>query len=268
MDALSGSARHRRVAFLWALALIVLLAISGSVASANTAYASTAVDSAPNADGVRILCTTDTHSQDAPGKFRNADGTTSNLGGFARLATALQDNRLTDKTLVFDSGDFSEGTIFATLLTTDAVELSQMSRLGYNAIALGNHDFDYGDQALVKELSSYRSLGGTAPVLCSNLMNSADTSHTATDNSANPLAASGVSNYQIIQTNGHKVGVFSLMGKEAADYTSTEEYAFADIIKTAQDYVKFLRDQEGCDLVVLLSHSGTVTGEDQKLAGR
>ncbi|MDD2588951.1 MAG: bifunctional UDP-sugar hydrolase/5'-nucleotidase [Atopobiaceae bacterium] len=247
----------RTICTLVAMVALMLTGVLASPAQASAADSTTG--------SVRILCTTDIHSQDIPGKFKTGDTSFEELGGFARLATALSSERIEGQTLVVDSGDFSEGTMFSTLLTTRAPELHFLGELGYDAVALGNHDFDYGDAALRQELAVFSAEGAHTQLLCSNLVAAgSDTSQAASGD--NPLSGQGVANYTTVTVGGHKVGLFSVMGKEAADYTSTTDYAFADATKTAQATADTLRNQEGCDLVVLLSHAGTVTGEDQALA--
>jgi len=66
----------------------------------------------------------------------------------------------------------------------------------------------------------------------------------------------GVQDYVVIERDGIKVGVFGLMGADAASKAPMSEVKFTDTIESAQRVVKILKDQEKVDLIISLSHSG------------
>src|SRR5699024_5697874 len=82
----------------------------------------------------------------------------------------------------------------------------------------------------------------------------------------------GVSEYTIMKQNGVKIGLFGLMGKEAADDAPMSGVDFGDIAEGAKPVVKQLREEEGVDVVIALSHSGTSAdssvSEDEILADK
>lgn len=224
---------------------------------------------AAQADGeeLTILFTTDIHANVTP--YRTVlDGEVVSVGGFARLKTAVDENRAEDSTLLLDSGDFPIGTMFQNYFLAGSVELPLMDALGYDALALGNHDFDYGEKGLHECLSNFRASGGSLDLLCANLIEKGG--EISGDQYTNPLSDVGVANYKIVTRNGLRVGLFGLMGEDAKGYIVNDAFDFADAAKTAEAYVRILREKEKCDLVVLLSHLGTMPGtawtEDEDLA--
>ena len=203
---------------------------------------------------VRLLFTTDIHSHAVP-HTAQVEGQSAQVGGYARLKTAVEAHTLEGRTLLLDSGDYSMATLYQTFTVSDALDLTLMQAVGYDAVALGNHDFEVTEDGLKSELTLFRQKGGTFPLLSSNLVQSGDASPEV---DANPLSDYGVHNYTVLECNGLRVGVFALMGKEASSYTPVTTLAFADPIKTAKTVVKQLRDVEKVDLVVLLDHAGTM----------
>ncbi|MDD6042176.1 MAG: 5'-nucleotidase C-terminal domain-containing protein [Eubacteriaceae bacterium] len=97
-------------------------------------------DSQDNKDTVSILFSHDMHSH---------------MEKFPRIGTVIKDVREeTENTFVFDAGDFSMGTPFQTIFKSDASELYMMGQLGYDAVTLGNHEFDYRSKGLAEMLNS------------------------------------------------------------------------------------------------------------------
>ena len=82
-----------------------------------------------------LLCTNDTHSQMEPSPE-------SGKGGVARRATYLK-GRAEERPLVLDVGDAFQGSPYFSWFHGE-VEMAAMARLGYRAMAVGNHDFDSG----------------------------------------------------------------------------------------------------------------------------
>ncbi len=178
------------------------------------------------------------------------------IGGYARLGTALQELRerkgaAGEPVLLLSAGDFIGGTAFSWLALKDrASELSIKHLLGYDVIALGNHEFDYGTQILADYLQAagYPAAHSQSVVLASNAHGPAD----------HPLVQQGLyrETHLVKLDNGLKVGFFSLLGSDAqAVAPYTEPLEFSDPFETAQSLVTDLRAQ-GASLVVALTHAG------------
>ena len=230
----------RRVRMI-ALALCLLWVLPGMAATAR----------AEDAPALTLLFTTDTHSHCVP-HTALIKGESQLVGGYARLKTAVKANRAEGRTLLLDSGDYSMATLYQTYTVSDALDLRLMQAVGYDAVALGNHDFEVTEQGLRDEWTLFAEMGGSFPLLCANLTDG----DAAQDD--NPLQAFGVRNYAVFERNGLRIGVFALMGDEAASYTPLTTLSFADPVKTAKATVKRLRETEKVDLVILLNHAGTM----------
>jgi 5'-nucleotidase len=195
------------------------------------------------------------------------DGT---RGGFSRLARRISDARTaagTTPVLLLDSGDFSMGTAFELLLPTQAAELTEMGKMGYDAITLGNHELDWTPSGLASALQAAKANGFTVPIVASNMK----LDPASTDVGA--LAVKAAVQRKLVETlpNGLKVGIFGLFGANAVNVTPTAApLAFDQIATTAAVLVDELRNQDRVDLIIALSHSGinqAGNGEDAVLAG-
>ncbi len=224
-----------------------------------------------------ILHTNDMHDH-LMGWSPNADftpettGDDVTLGGLSRLATLVKSERAAagdTPVLLLDGGDFSMGSLFSLLNTTSAPILTLMQMVGYDAMVLGNHEFDWTPKGLAGTLAAAVAGGFQVPVLLSNIQFD-DTS--ADDDELKALMDSGVIVKKLIKElpNGLKVGFFGLIGEKAVSAApNAKPLTFADATETATAMIKELREEDQVDLVICLSHSGineAGEGEDQKLA--
>jgi len=157
------------------------------------------------------------------------------------------------------------GTPFGAASREVGGELQVMSRMGYDATTFGNHEFDLGPDGLGKAIRTAAKAGRVPPVVASNTnVDAADP--TLADLQA--LAKEGVlRRYLVIERGGLRFGVFGLLGQEATHYTGGKgAVTFADAIETAKEIVKTLREKEGVDVVICLSHGGVVKGTDGRYA--
>ncbi|MBC7230517.1 MAG: bifunctional metallophosphatase/5'-nucleotidase [Actinobacteria bacterium] len=213
-------------------------------------------------------------------------------GGFSRIAHEIarikaEKAAAGEPVLTLSAGDFSQGTLFAWLETQPGghAELSLMQAMGYDAVALGNHEFDMGAGYRAMALGQAKADGVKLPILCANI-NFDDTKpeaaalhalYSAVDKQGSELA---IQPYTVkTLSNGLKVGIFGLLGVEAEAVAPaaaatgvtfgnvvgnpTDPVSFINRVIVAQNMVNTLRDA-GCEVVVALSHSGTT--EEQNLA--
>ena len=189
---------------------------------------------------LNILHTSDTHSRilpipDKPSeKYRN-------LGGVVRRDAIIRNARTADKaTLVFDCGDFCQGTPFFNMFRGD-VEVSCINAMGYDAVAIGNHEFDFGLENMAR---IYRKL--KCPVVCTNY-----------DFTDTPLQGI-VQPYVILKRHGLRIGVLGL-GPKLKGLVQSKKYGavvYRDPVEIAQQTADFLRQEKRCDVVIILSHLG------------
>ena len=188
-----------------------------------------------------IYHTNDMHSRVEPFPKDYQDTLLADRGGMVRRATFIKQQRAADKDLLlFDCGDFSQGTPYYNLFRGE-VEVKLMNHIGYDAGTIGNHEFDFGleNMANLFRMAEF-------PILCANY----DFTGTVLEGL--------VKDYVVLERKGVRIGVFGLGAPleglvAKANYGDTK---FKDPITEAQRVTDLLRDQEGCDVVICLSHLG------------
>jgi len=224
---------------------MTLRATLGSVAcfalSAGMGFAGTTL---------HILHINDFHSRIEP---INAFGSTCSagdeaegrcFGGAARLYTLINQMRdaLTTEghpVLVLDAGDASQGSLFYTTYG-GRVEAEMLERIGFDAMAVGNHEFDLGPEGLAVFLDTL-----SFPVISSNI-----------DVSANPLLAGRVLPYTIVETGGMRVGLVSALATDTPEIAAPgPTVIFSDEIEAMTAAVAELQAQ-GAAPIIALTHVG------------
>ena len=188
-----------------------------------------------------ILHTNDTHSQIVPVPKYENEGNTSCRGGFVRRVAVVNEERKKEPDLLlFDSGDFSQGSTYYTLFRGD-VEVGLMNMMGYDAATLGNHEFDFGIENLARVAKMAKF-----PLVCANC----DFTGTMCEGLIKP--------YVIIKRKGLKIGVFGLAPKiqGLVMQQNIQGVKYLDPYTTANEIARKLKEDEKCDLVVCLSHLG------------
>jgi 2',3'-cyclic-nucleotide 2'-phosphodiesterase (5'-nucleotidase family) len=160
------------------------------------------------------------------------------IGGIAQLASLIDDIRESeDNVFLFDAGDIFTGILAK--LTRGEISFELMNTMAYDAMAIGNHEFEYGWQELEKQKHRV-----PFPVLGANLF------YKGTDiRFAQP--------YSIIERNGVRIGVIGIMGQDAATALNPPNIAGLEVRDPkiiVPQFVKLLRPD--VDLIVVLTHQG------------
>lgn len=187
-----------------------------------------------------ILHTNDTHSCIMPLSENLADTLQAGRGGFLRRIAMLKEERKSDPNLLlFDSGDFSQGSPYYTLFKGD-VETGLMNMMHYDAGTIGNHEFDYGLDNMTRVFKRLNY-----PIVCANY----DFTGTELANIVKP--------YVILNRKGIKIGVFGLAPKldGLVDHKNYLTTRYLDPVTTAQKMADLLHSKK-CDLVICISHLG------------
>lgn len=161
------------------------------------------------------------------------------IGGASALAKVYRADK--GPKLLLDSGDWFQGTPEGTLTKGGAVA-EIFNALAYDAVQVGNHDFDMGEEnlkALVKKIK--------VPVLGGNVYNVKD--HSRVDY---------LTPWIVKEVGGVKVGLFGLLTTNMSRLTFAKNFAgleFRREVDEAKDAVKALRAQ-GCQVIIALTHVG------------
>ena len=160
------------------------------------------------------------------------------IGGIAQLATLIDQQRATQPNpFLLDAGDIFTGTLAK--LTKGELAFELMLSMGYDAMVIGNHEFEYGWQELADQKSR-----APFPVLGANLFYKG-TNH--------PYAQP----YTVLERNGARIGVIGILGQDAATALIPSNIAGIDVRPPApivQRYINLLHDH--VDVTVLLTHMG------------
>ena len=193
---------------------------------------------------ITILHTNDMHSRIEP----FSSGIFKGIGGMAQRSSIINEIRKKEKNvLLFDAGDIFQGTPYFNFYGGE-LEFKLMSQMKYDAVTLGNHDFDNGLDGLKKQLKH-----ASFPFVCANY----DFSKTILKNSFKP--------YKIFLKDGIKIGVFGI-GVELNGLVPKELYKetkYLDPVIEANKISDKLKNKKGCDLIVCLSHLGLMYNSDK-----
>ncbi|MDY7076085.1 MAG: bifunctional metallophosphatase/5'-nucleotidase [Chloroflexota bacterium] len=249
-----------RLAIALAIALgtvIALIIALGTVAVPAFAYPEVEPVVMAPADVITI---TILHTNDFHGHVDEWESWGNVYGGSARIATKINEIRdAQDNVLVLDAGDQFQGTLFYSLFKADIVTVT-MNALGYDAMAVGNHEFDDGPSELARLID-----GVNFPVLSANI-----------DASAEPDLAGKIEPSTVITLSGEPIGIVGLTTPDAENISSPgPNVTFSDTVTSLQAEVDALTTQ-GIDKIIALTHLGydedlvlaaAVTGVDVIVGG-
>ncbi|EEX10138.1 5NUC domain protein [Ruegeria lacuscaerulensis ITI-1157] len=201
-----------------------------------------------------ILHTNDFHSRFEPiNKYDSGCGAEDNaegkcFGGSARLVTAVNDARArAENSILVDGGDQFQGSLFYTYYK-GKVAAEFMNKLGYDAMTVGNHEFDDGPEVLAGFIDTV-----DFPVLMSNA------------NIENEeLLNDRIMPSTVIEVGGEKIGLIGLTPEDTDELASPgPNVVFSDPVPAVQAQVDKLT-ADGVNKIIVLSHSGY--GVDQRVA--
>ena len=168
------------------------------------------------------------------------------LGGGASAATLIKHVRAMSgpkrASLLLDAGDFFQGRPVGTVTKGKAV-IDYMNAIGYDAMTIGNHEYDIADTELIKTLAD-----AEFPILSCNII----------DRHTGKLVPYTLP-YIILERMGVRIGIIGFTT------TDTEKMSFPENIKnvdfvdekeSVSKYVDIVRNQENVDIVIVLGHAG------------
>ncbi len=192
-----------------------------------------------------ILHTNDVHSNIEP----LTSGRNAGFAGFQRRANYIKSIRENyPNVLLVDAGDYNQGTPYYTMFK-GKMEIMLYNAMGYEAVCLGNHEFDDGQQLLAERLKEAEYV-----TLCANY-----------DFSKSPLKEI-VKPYTIIVKGGKKIGLIGVT-LDLKGYVPEKARAgieYKNPVPIVNKLAKQLKLKERCDLVIVLSHLGYDGGTKER----
>ncbi|WP_172299168.1 bifunctional UDP-sugar hydrolase/5'-nucleotidase [Pseudoruegeria sp. HB172150] len=204
---------------------------------------------------VTILFTNDFHDRFEPiSKYDSTCSAEDNaagecFGGIARMVTAVSEarERAGNNVLLLDAGDQFQGSLFFNQYGGKLAG-EFMSQLEYDAMAVGNHEFDNGPEGLAEFLDMV-----DFPVLSANI-----------DVSQNELLAGRVKKSAVLEVDGERIGIVSVLAEDTPETSSPgNTVVFSSAVDAAQAEIDQLTEN-GVNNIILLTHVGFA--EDQNLA--
>lgn len=197
-----------------------------------------------------LLHTSDLHGSVLPwDDFLNrpSDGS---LAQVSTLVAQIRDE-VDHPVLVFDSGDTIQGTPFEQFphvrWSEPSPTIAAMNHIGYDAMAVGNHEFNFGLDVLRRAERQ-----ADFPFLSANTVNEID-------------GRPAFPTHMVINAGELRIGVVGLVTPNIPGWERPEHYrglVFEPMDEVARRQVRLLREEEGCDLVILLAHTGFEKGLD------
>lgn len=200
-----------------------------------------------DAQDLTILHVNDTHSHIDPqrsGDYQGRGGVVEQAAYIDSVRSAVGKRNM----LLLHAGDYGQGTSYFTELGGN-IEIDVMNSLKFDAACLGNHEFDNGMDELARRLRNLK-----ADVVCANY----DFSGTVLEGLVEP--------YTVLKRGGVKIGILGVLTDimSVVDRSIAEALQYQDPAEVVNKYAAYLKNEEGCDLVICLSHLGYE--EDRELA--
>ncbi len=193
---------------------------------------------------VKLIHTNDHHSHLDSSTYEltlNGTATQVEMGGFASLATIIQEER-NDNSIVVNNGELN-GTLYFSLFK-GVPDFEVFNLLGLDGYALGNHEFDEGDEGLADLIKI-----ANFPILSANIAPQEES----------PLyeVKDRILPYVIKEIDGEQVGVIGLLKVEKTKNSSlvSDYVTFTDEIEAANNAVAELQAQ-GINKIIMVSHVG------------
>ena len=171
--------------------------------------------------------------------------------GISKIGAYLSSEKTAnpDSTIIISAGDMFQGTAVSSM-TRGKVVVEAMNMIGFDAMTLGNHEFDWGvDQ--IKVFFDGKDENGEAsfPFLSANV-----------NYKTNNELAEWAKPYTIIDRGNLKIGIIGLLGSDQTNdilASHVKDYVFTDEFSAIKKYTKILRSEENCDIVIVSAHLDT-----------
>ena len=198
---------------------------------------------------ITVLITTDIHSQlNTHDEFfwENNQAVYKKRGGLAVLKTMIDSFRIKNpnNTIVYDGGDFFHGHAVASLTEGEAM-IPLFNKLGYDLMLPGNWEVVYKKKKMLYDMGH-----ANASKICANMY------HKTTDEDNNQLVYQP---YWVKYIGGVKIGIIGytdhlIPKRQSPAYSEGLKFEHADV--TVAKYVKYLKEVEGCTVILVATHMG------------
>ncbi|MDE6013395.1 MAG: InlB B-repeat-containing protein, partial [Anaeroplasmataceae bacterium] len=178
------------------------------------------------------------------------------ISNMAYLIDSIREEPGTDDVVLIGNGDMFQGTGISNITRGQAV-IDCMNMLGFDAMGLGNHEFDWGLEEILKYFDGDEANGeANFPLLNANV-------YYASTNELVIASGNNMFNYRIVDKSGVKVAILSYIGniKSSIAYERAVDYEFDnDIAASVQKIATPLKENGVADVVIVNIHGGNSSG--------
>jgi len=215
--------------------LMILLLLAMTVGCENTALT--------NVEELTIYTLNDLH-----GDILDSDQSLSRIGQF--LMSEKQSN---SNSLILAAGDMFQGTAISNI-TRGNVVVEMMNKIGFDAMTIGNHEFDWGTDVIVG-LKDGVGVDADFPLIAANIFEK------ATDE-----PVTWADPYTITTRGDVKIGIIGLIGEgleTSIAPSMIQDYYFKEELPLIEYYASLLRTEKQCDIVIVSVHGNTQSKNQQ-----
>jgi 5'-nucleotidase/UDP-sugar diphosphatase len=239
------TSRTWRLLIILLVAMVLLAACGRTPADAPPSITSEApgssADTSDPTETIVILYTNDFHGAVEPEETQGSGGTVEE-GGLVNLVSLIDQLRAEHpgRTLLLDAGDTFQGS-YVSNSTQGELVMDAMNVAGYDGWTLGNHEFDWGQEALRARIAQ-----AGFPVLAANIVDQV---------TGEPWDQ--VQPYAIVEVGRLKIGILGLTYPDTPAINRPENVAGLEFEQAEETVRRYLPElQEQADLIVVLSHLG------------
>ena len=215
--------------------------MSSSTSTSSSTSSSSSSSSVPRAEStINLFTVNDTHGALEDGKF-------SKIAAYF----SSQDSQ---NSLFLSAGDMFQGTALSNYTQGHAM-IRAMNAAGFDAMTIGNHEFDWGLEAIQIYWDGEESNGeADFPLLGANV-------YAKATNQRLPW----LQDYEIFEREGLKIGVIGVIGnglESSIAYPMVQDYEFKNPVPIVQSLARTLREDHDVDIIVVNAHDGDSINDD------
>lgn len=166
--------------------------------------------------------------------------------GMAKMASFLKNEKANGDAVILSAGDMWQGGVESNL-TKGKIIVDSMNEIGFDAMTIGNHEFDWGYDVLKEniELMNFPMLGANVYSFSSG------------------KRLEYLEPYKVVEVDGVKLGIIGTGAETLASditYSVSYDLDFRNSVEYIKDYSEILREEENCDAIILLAHDAGGAG--------
>lgn len=189
--------------------------------------------------------------------FHGAVEQTDKYPGLTALGAKIRSiqSQNPEGTIVLSAGDSFQGSALSNL-THGKVVVDAMNALSFEAMTVGNHEFDWGAEVIAQHHNGIEEDGeANFPYLACNIYDNQGTSTLMDD-----TRVSWADDFTIVERKGIRIGIVGWIGEgleSSIAVSRVQDYTFHSPMETMRPIIRSLRKEEGCQLIIAVGHDAS-----------